>query len=174
MKQKSIDWLALVALGSFLQVGPTYAAKGPARISSGLLNLAEVHKIYLAHGLAAVVQLPYPITEVKVGSPEDVQVQISKTLPSELTLVLKREASRGTNLIARCGSRTFVFDLIPSKKTHQDLVRISGSYGAPELSDMGAVLIESSEKGSEVTRKVKEPASADMVLIDSSSKEVGR
>jgi hypothetical protein len=121
------------------------ASASPGRISSRFANLGEVHKIFLAQGLASVVQLPYPITEVKTGSPEDIQVQISKTLPSELTLILKRSNAQPTNLIARCGSRSFVFDLIPSKKTHQDLVRISGSYGAPTNDDMGAVLIDSSD-----------------------------
>jgi hypothetical protein len=58
-------------------------------------------------------------------------------------------------LIVRCGSRSFVFDLIPSKKTHQDLVRISGSYGAPEAEDIGAVLIDSSEKGAQGERGSK-------------------
>jgi hypothetical protein len=99
-----------------------------------------------------VIQLPYPVTEVKVGSPDDVQTQISKTLPSELTLILKRGGAQPTNLIARCGTRTFVFDLIPSRNTHQDLVRISGAYGAPQLDDMGAVLIDSSEINTGVTK----------------------
>ncbi len=136
--------MRLVSVAVCFLLVSEFAHAAPARISSGLVNLGEVHKIYLAQGLASIIQLPYPITEAKVGSPDDVQVQISKTLPSELTLVLRRAGAQPTNLIARCGSRTFVFDLIPSRKTHQDLVRISGSYGAPEMSDMGAVLIDSS------------------------------
>jgi len=34
----------------------------PRRISSGFLDLGEVHKIYLAQGLASIIQLPYPVT----------------------------------------------------------------------------------------------------------------
>ena len=140
------------------------SAEPPSRISSRLADLGEVHKIFLAQGLAAVIQLPYPITEVKVGNPDDVQAIISKTLPSELTLLLKRSGAKPTNLIVSCGSRTFVIDLIPSRKTHQDLVRISGSYGAPEMADMGAVLVDSSSPA----KHTEAATSSDMVLIDSS------
>jgi hypothetical protein len=134
----------------------------PRRITSRLVDLGEVHKIFVAQGLAAVVQLPYPITEVKVGSPDDVHTQISKTLPSELTLILKKAGAPPTNLIVRCGLRTFVFDLIPSRKTHQDLVRISGTYGGPAPEELGATLLDSSEPR-------RTAVEGDMVLIDSSA-----
>jgi len=145
------------------------AADRPSRISSRLANLGEVHKIFLAQGLASIVQLPYPVTEAKVGNPDEVQVQVSKTLPSELTLVLRQAGAQPTNLIVRCGARTFVMDLIPSRKTHQDLVRISGSYGAPEMADMGAVLIDSSQPVT--SRSAVQNVGSDMVLIDSSAHE---
>lgn len=150
MKQRLIKFgfvLISIALMTHTRVIHTRAELTPTRISSSLVNLGEVHKIFLAQGLVSVIQLPYPVTEVKVGNPNDVQVQISKTLPSELTLILKRGNAKATNLIARCGARTFVFDLIPSQKTHQDLVKISGSYGAPsvhDVSDIGVILIDSS------------------------------
>jgi hypothetical protein len=142
------------------------AFAAPARISARLADLGEVHKIYLAQGLASVVQLPYPVTEARVGSPDDIQVQVSKTLPSELTLILKRTGAQPTNLIVRCGTRTLVFDLIPSKKTHQDLVRISGSYGAPDMADMGAVLVDSSLPKGEAGER--DSSVEGMVLLDSS------
>ncbi len=145
MKRRLIEFV--VILIAIMFVTNTRAEVGPSRISSRLVNLGEVHKIFLAQGLVSVIQLPYPVTEVKVGNPDDILAQISKTLPSELTLILKRGGAKATNLIARCGTRTFVFDLIPSSKTHQDLVRISGSYGAPsgtDIGDKGAILIDSS------------------------------
>jgi hypothetical protein len=141
MKQRLIKFTIITAV-SFLAIA--HAETTPLRISSRLIDLGEVHKIFLSQGLVSVIQLPYPVTEVKVGSPDDIQTQISKTLPSELTLLLKRADAKATNLIARCGTHTFVFDLIPSHKTHQDLVRISGSYGSPSANYNGAILIDSS------------------------------
>ncbi|MGK5087914.1 hypothetical protein WDW86_10180 [Bdellovibrionota bacterium FG-2] len=164
MKQNIIRAYALAAALVFLD--SAQAQPIPGRISARFADLGEVHKIYLAQGLAAVIQLPYPVTEAKVGSPGDIQVQTSKTLPSELTLILKQAGAKATNLIIRCGTRTFVFDLIPSTKTHQDLVRISGSYGSPEVSDMSAVLIDAS---SPLPSKSKDGIPKDeMTLIDSS------
>jgi hypothetical protein len=144
MKSNLTDFTVLVVLTLAMGPAASAVAKTPPRISSHIVDLGEVHKVYLAQGLASVIQLPYPITEAKVGAPESVQALVSKTLPSELTLILKTAGAQPTNLIVRCGSRTFVFDIIPSHKTHQDLVRISGSYGAPERADMGAVLLDSS------------------------------
>ncbi len=164
-KQRSIRVAAVLCW--IVEISSILAAELPGRISSQLADLGEVHKLYLAQGLASVVQLPYPITEVKLGNPDDIQAVISKTLPSEVTLILKRSTVQPTNLIIRCGVRTFVFDVIPSKKTHQDLVRISGSYGAPQMQDMGAVLIDSS-RGKEAAKE-NAPKSSDMVLIDSSA-----
>jgi hypothetical protein len=121
------------------------ADEPPRRIMETFADLGDVHRIFLAPGLASVLQLPYPVTEAKIGSPDQVQAVISKTLPSELTLTLKTSSAQPTNLIVRCGSRTFVFDIIPSRRTHQDLIRISGAYGGP--SSQGAVLLDSSRAG---------------------------
>jgi len=170
MKSKYQISAAAVLLAAMVSLTPASAT--PSRISSSVMDLGEVHRIFVAQGLASVIQLPYPITEVKVGSPEDVQIQISKTLPSELSLILKRLLPQPTNMIVRCGTRTFVFDLIPSRKTHQDLVRISGSYGAPSSVEIGAVLLDSSQKPEHAPSVVREKS--DMVLIDSSELRAGK
>jgi hypothetical protein len=158
----------LIGAAIFLLVAGFALAQAttPGRISSRVMDLGDVLRIYLSQGLASVVQLPFPITEVKLGNPDDVFVQVSKTLPSELTVVLRKNGARPTNLVVRCGSRTFVFDLIPSHSTHQDLVRISGSYGGPESEGLGATLIDSSRRAT--GESTSRSSGDDRVLIDSS------
>ena len=166
--RKLLDRFLTYGAGALLTAELALAQSVPGRISSQVVDLGDVLRIYLAPGLASVVQLPYPITEVKLGNPDDIYVQVSKSLPSELTVILKRNGARPTNLVARCGIKTFVFDLIPSKSTHQDLVRISGSYGGPESTGLGAVMIDSSHLSGKTAKRPKD--NDDGVLIDSSQK----
>ena len=52
-----------------LTVSPLAAREIPGRISSRVADLGEVMRVYLAEGLASMIQLPYPITEVRLGEP---------------------------------------------------------------------------------------------------------
>ncbi len=153
-----------------LVFGDLLAETPVSRISSRIANLGSVQNLYMTPGLVTVLQLPTPITEVKLGSPDDVQVQISKTLPSEVSLIVKRALPQSTNLIVRCGSRSFVFDLVMAKNRHQDLVKVSGSYGAPIDQDLNEMtLIDSSAAIKPRTRaRIGTPGSIEMTLIDSS------
>lgn len=170
----------LVILVQFLfSVQSLWADTQVSRISSRIANLGSVQNLYMTPGLVTVLQLPTPITEVKVGSPDDVQVQISKTLPSEVSLIVKRALPQSTNLIVRCGSRSFVFDLVMSRNRHQDLVKVSGSYGAPIDQDLNQMsLIDSSAevvsknaatiRARETANNANSKDTNEMTLIDSS------
>ncbi|MBX2994914.1 MAG: hypothetical protein KF681_08830 [Bdellovibrionaceae bacterium] len=54
---------------------------------------------------------------------------ISAVSPKELTLTMNQ--SIPSNLLIRAGKRMYVFDVVPSKTTHQDYVKVSGAFGSP-------------------------------------------
>lgn len=103
----------------------------PERISSIYKDLGRVEKIYLYPGLISVIEFPQDLLEVRVGNPKSVKVEISQVSPRELTLFLLGSAVNPTNLIVRSNQKLYVFDIIPSKVSHQDYVQIKNFYGAP-------------------------------------------
>lgn len=105
------------------------------RIEALRFDRKEVKSIYLAPGLGSIVLFPCALMEVFVGRNEDLKVQISPNDKKSLFLNLKLNSSLPTNFIARCeNERTvFVFDVIPSKAKHQDVVEIRSSFGMPSM-----------------------------------------
>ncbi|WP_413578597.1 hypothetical protein ACLVWU_08675 [Bdellovibrio sp. HCB290] len=102
------------------------------RIVSINKDLSEVKKIYLHAGLVSTVEFQDAITSVKIGNGSSFKVEISPSNPKEVTLRLVSQRSEPTNLLVRVEKKVFIFDLIPSRNTHQDYVKVSGSYGRPE------------------------------------------
>ena len=112
------------------------SALSVARIQSTRFDRSKVKRIYLAPGLGSIVLFPCALTEVFVGRAEDVKVQISPNDKKTLFLNLKLNSSLRTNLIAKCEmDKIFVFDLIPSKSKHQDVVEIRNYFGRPNSND---------------------------------------
>jgi len=109
-------------------VGIALAAP-PSRVSSMRKDLSQAEVIYLATGLVSVVEFPAPILEVRNGNPNSIRAMISTVSPKELTLTMNQ--SIPSNLVIRAGKRMYVFDIVPSKSTHQDYVKVSGAYGSP-------------------------------------------
>lgn len=105
------------------------------RISSVYKDLGQVQKIYLHAGLISVVEFPQSIIEVRLGNPKSIKAHISSVSTKELTLYLNQQSVEPTNLIVKSDKRVYVFDVIPSRGSHQDYIKISGSYGTPELSE---------------------------------------
>lgn len=105
------------------------------RISSIYKDLSQSQKIYLHAGLISVLEFPQNILEVRLGNPKSVKAQLSQVSPRELTLFLSQQAVEPTNLIIKSEKRFYIFDIIPSKTSHQDYVKISGGYGAPILAN---------------------------------------
>lgn len=101
------------------------------RVSTVNHNLSTVDKIYVAAGLASVVEFPKNIIEVRVGDSQSVKAIISQVSPKELTVYLSSTASKASNLIVRADKRMYVFDVVPSTTNHQDYVKIKGSFGSP-------------------------------------------
>lgn len=115
----------------------------PARISKINKSLNEVDRIYLAPGLVSVIEMPSPILEVRVGDPRSVRVMLSTVSPKEMTLSLGHSGASATNLIVRTDRRAFVFDLLPSKTNHQDLVKVRGGFATATV-DSDALVAKTS------------------------------
>lgn len=111
---------------------PTFAQE---RIQSMRFDKSQVQRIYLAPGLGSVVLFPCGLQEVFIGRGEDLKAQISPNDKRTLFLNLKLNSSLPTNVIVKCTPEKsiFVFDVIPSRTRHQDLVEIRSSYGRPNL-----------------------------------------
>lgn len=107
------------------------------RIQSMRFDKSKVERIYLAPGLGSIVLFPCSLQEVFVGRGEDLKVQISPNDKKTLFLNLKLNSSLPTNVIVKCEPEKsiFVFDVIPSKTRHQDLVEIRSSFGRPNSKD---------------------------------------
>lgn len=117
----------------------------PKRISGQMVDLGEVHRIYMVPGMATVLEIPGAVTGIRIGNPDLVEYYKPEKPDNEVTLVLKKSGSEPTNLIVRSGKRKFVFDIVPSKKTHQDSVEIVGAYGGASLMNNEMELISSSK-----------------------------
>lgn len=108
------------------------------RLQSVRFNKAQVQRLHLAPGLGTIVTFPCSIQEAFLGRSEDLKAQISPNDKKVLFLNLKLNSSLPTNVIVKCfpERNIFVFDVIPSKSKHQDLVEVRGSYGAPKRTDL--------------------------------------
>ena len=116
--------ISIITTNSFAEIN---------RIQSMRFDHSSVQRIYLAPGLGAVVIFPCMLQEVFIGRGEDLKTQISPNDRKTLFLNLKLNSSYPTNVIAKCTPEksVFVFDVIPSKSLHQDLIEIRSSFGRP-------------------------------------------
>lgn len=126
------------------------------RISSINHNLSSVDKIYVAAGLASVLEFPKNIVEVRVGDSQSVKALISQVSPKELTIYLSSTASKASNLIVRADKKVYVFDIVPSTNSHQDYVKIKGSFGSPNYTGSGSSLMSGKiEPQSKIAPKIQ-------------------
>ncbi len=112
----------------------------PKRISSIIKDLGKVEKVYLYPGLISVIEFPHPLIEVRLGNPRALKVEISQVSNRELTLHLTGLAAKATNLIVRSNQKLYIFDVIPSRVSHQDYIQVKSFYGGPEGSSAGVLL----------------------------------
>lgn len=99
------------------------------RIENFNVDRKRVNKIYLSSGKASVVRFPHTIEEVRVGIPNYYPADTSKVYSKELTLRIKEGVKTSSNLIVRTSNEDmYVFDLVPSKINHQDVLFIDDSF----------------------------------------------
>lgn len=122
-------------LSVFVGFFPYFFAKAQARISSQFFDRSEVGLIYIKPGLSSVIQFPCDIDEAKVGLKSSLEVQVSKTLKSELVLSARTNLVDPTNLIVRCSHGLFVFDVIANQRLHQDVIKILGAVKGPAFTE---------------------------------------
>jgi hypothetical protein len=122
-------------LSVFVGFFPYFFAKAQTRISSQFFDRSQVGLIYIKPGLSSVVQFPCDIDEAKVGLKSSLEVQVSKTLKSELVLSARTNLVDPTNLIVRCSHGLFVFDVIANQKLHQDVIKILGAVKGPSFTE---------------------------------------
>jgi hypothetical protein len=136
--------ILLVVLSALFSVSSQ--ASGIKRIRSIVVDKGEVQRVMMVPGLASVILFPCDVDEAVVGRQEDLKVQISPTTKRQLTLSLSSGASGSTNLLIRCGDKSdpFVFDIISNHLVHQDVVKVRGHFGGPEIEDANLALIDSS------------------------------
>jgi len=125
--------------------GAGVSLSAPRRISSAVVDLGRVTPIYMVAGLATMIEIPGPVTGIRIGNPDSVSYFRPERPENEVTLVLKSTDSPPTNLIIRSGKRKYIFDLVPSKTLHQDAVEIIGAFGGAPFVGDEAILLDSSE-----------------------------
>lgn len=148
-------------------------AQNPERITAIHFNKGKVERIYMAPGLATALTFPCDLDEATVGRDEDLKAKVSPTSKRHLSLFLATSVSLPTNLIVRCGDKQelYVFDVVPSVINHQDVLRITGSYGGAGLKDNHIQLIDSDQRGREQFEQKRSRQRIDpktIVLKDSS------
>jgi hypothetical protein len=119
--------------------------KPPRRISGQIYDLGKVHPVYMVPGMATLIEIPTTVTGIRLGNPDAVQYFRPDKPENEVTLVLRDSHAKPTNLIIRSNRRKYVFDIIPSRQIHQDMVEVIGSYGGAAFQDSSMELIESSQ-----------------------------
>ena len=153
----------------FLCFLPSFLASSQPRISSQFFDRSKVGLIYIRPGLSSIIQFPCEIDEAKVGLKSSLDVQISKTLKSELVLSARTNLADPTNLIVRCSHGLFVFDVIANQKNHQDVIRILGGTKGPVFFDNPYPQMDQNSKNQDESKiknhfqaKGKSPISAEI------------
>ena len=132
---------ALVLLGS----PGAYAEHPPRRLSAPVLDLGKVHPIHMIPGNATLIEIPGPITGVHPGSQQDLKFEKEGLPDNEVLIRLARGNAQTSNLIIRSVKKKYVFDIIPSKTVHRDIIEIPSSFGGPEIDTNTSIAVESSD-----------------------------
>ena len=98
---KKLKFFKLVCL--LLPVLANAETKGPSRISSKVMDLGKVTPIRMVPGMATIIEVPGPVTGIRLGNPEAVQYFRPERPDNEVTLILQRGGVKPTNLIVRSG-----------------------------------------------------------------------
>ena len=80
--------------------------------------------LFLFPGRVSLLNLPCPISKALVGSPKDIKAEVDKQSPQDAHILLKKWRSEPSNLILKCNTKVFLFNLIPTRKFHYDYVKV--------------------------------------------------
>ncbi len=84
----------------------------------------KLETVFLFPGRVSLFNLPCSVTKALIGSPNDIKVEVDKLNPKDTHVLLKKWRAQPSNLILKCNETVFLFNLIPSKSSHSDYVRV--------------------------------------------------
>ena len=96
----------------------------PESVKFILSSEKKPESLFLFPGRVSLLSLPCPITKAITGSSNDIKVEIDKLSPMDAHILLKKWRSDPSNLILKCSDRVFLFNLMPSKKSHYDYIKV--------------------------------------------------
>ena len=122
-------WFLLYLLSSFIRFSCLFPAFSFSKVHSEsvqfiLSSEKKTETLFLFPGRISLLTLPCSITKALVGSPNDIKAEIDKLNSKEAHILLKKWRSEPSNLILKCGDRVFLFNLIPSKISHYDYIKV--------------------------------------------------
>ena len=127
LKLNKIAFIFII-LSSFISIRISRAWKIKRAESVKFLFVEEKKPevIFLFSGRVSLLSLPCSIKKALLGSPKDIKAEVDSLNSKEIHILLKKWHSQPSNLILKCESKVFLFNLIPSKNQHYDYVKILG------------------------------------------------
>jgi hypothetical protein len=116
-------------LGSWVPRAYRAEASVP-RISTQTYVQGTILPVYMTAGRSTVIDFPCAVTKLNTGTGNDIHAAIGTSIPNEVDLHLEGAGSQSTSLIVRCKEKVFVLEIIPSKNTHQEYLKIKKSIGS--------------------------------------------
>ena len=113
---------------------PFFCFEKEVRAESVRFIIASERKpetLFLFPGRVSLLSLPCFITKALTGSPNDIQTEVDSLSPTDAHILLKKWKSQPSNLILKCNDRVFLFNIIPTKKSHYDYVRVLSHIKTP-------------------------------------------
>ena len=96
----------------------------PESVKFILSSEKKPETLFLFPGRVSLLNLPCAITKAIIGSPNDIKAEIDKLSPADAHILLKKWSSKPSNLILKCSDQVFLFNLIPSRNSHYDYIKV--------------------------------------------------
>ena len=103
----------------------------PPRIATASLDKSYVHKLYVAEGRSSILIFPCNIKSFSPGPTKDIVAALNDRDSRYIEVWLGKNSGQPGGLKVLCEDQFFVFDVIPSTTTHQDILEVKKSYGMP-------------------------------------------
>jgi len=110
----------------------------PRRLQKLIVDNSSVTRISMVQDLVTSIEFPCAVRGGRVGLPSHYKILKPEEFDNEIVVKIVDPRARPTNLIVKCKKQKFVFDLVPTRTIHQDIVEVVGTYGAPSLGTLGS------------------------------------
>lgn len=99
-----------------------------ARISEVSHDLSKTSTIKMTVGRSTVVDFPCEISHATLGLTDDIKIKVGPDSKKTMTIWLSGASSQPTNLSVKCEGEMYIFDILPSTRSHQDYIVITDSF----------------------------------------------